>query len=180
MEKSLPPTAQRILEELSKSDNPEALLNSWMNMKAQELAKDTMSLESWSERQKEITPENRAIIRCASDVLFTMACNNWHPDPEIQRVRDIESDVLWQAGEEILSLDSLSYTTWKDLSKCLRQKEKARSALKELVASVESLVKHVEQVKEEDFTRTFVISKEDATALFGALGVGVEVLNNDT
>ena len=69
-------------------------------------------------------------IRKAFDMLVEKAANNYHGNPELQRICDIENDALISAAQDILLYNDIeSYNQWRDIAKLTDEIKHLRSQL---------------------------------------------------
>lgn len=70
------------------------------------------------------------VVRKAFDFLVNKAANNYHANPELQRICDIENAALIDAAQDILLYNDIeSYNQWKDIAKLTDEIKYLRSQL---------------------------------------------------
>lgn len=68
-------------------------------------------------------------IKVAFDTLQIQAANNWHPNEEQQKVRDIQNEALLSAADDLLHLAPEHEATWRSLTEAFANVERMKEAL---------------------------------------------------
>jgi len=83
--------------------------------------------------KKEVNADFRAGAKAMFDLFLYKAANNYHGNPQTQKICDIENRLLEEVAEDALeSVDEFAYDEWKSITALLKENRLLKEEIQKL------------------------------------------------